>query len=57
MMARIPIMILNAENPPSMNDIPKNIKLTPIRTESVTELIVGNIIKINPKSTDNIPDI
>ncbi len=56
MMARIPIMILNAENPPSMNDIPKNIKLTPIRTESVTELIVGNIIKINPKSTDNIPD-
>lgn len=57
MIARIPIMILNAENPPSMNDIPKNIKLTPIRTESVTELIVGNIIKINPKSTDNIPDI
>lgn len=57
MMARIPIMILNAENPPSMNDIPKNIKLTPIRTESVTELMVGNIIKINPKSTDNIPDI
>lgn len=56
MMARIPMMILNAENPPSMNDIPKNIKLTPIRTESVTELMVGNIIKINPKSTDNIPD-
>lgn len=57
MIARIPIMILNAENPPSMNDIPKNIKLTPIRTESVTELMVGNIIKINPTSTDNIPDI
>ena len=55
--ARIPITILIAENPASINAIPKNTKLIPIRIDTSPELKIGNIIKINPKITDNIPDI
>ena len=57
MIARIPITILNAENPDRIKAIPKNTKLIPIIMVKVAELIIGKIIKINPKSTDNIPDI
>ena len=57
MIARIPIMILTAENPDSINAIPKNTKLNPIRTDRNAVLKIGQIIKINPKIIDNIPDI
>ena len=57
MTARIPTMTLNAENPASIDVIPKNIKLNPISMDTVPELITGKIIKINPKIIDNIPDI
>lgn len=54
--ARTPITILVAVNPASINAIPKNTKLTPIKMDATPELKMGNIIKINPKITDNIPD-
>jgi len=53
--ARIPTIILNAENPDSIAAIPKNTKLTPIRTDINPVLKIGKIIKINPKIIDNIP--
>ena len=56
-MARIPIMILLAVNPASINVIPKKNKLTPIMMDTTPELKIGKIIKINPKIIDNIPDI
>lgn len=56
-MARIPIIILTAENPDSINAIPKNTKLNPIKMDNVAVLKTGKIIKINPKSIDNIPAI
>ena len=56
-MARIPIMILLAVNPASINVIPKKNKLTPIMMDTTPELKIGKIIKINPKIMDNIPDI
>ena len=56
-MAKIPIMMLNAENSVNIDAIPKNSKLTPIITDVTPELIIGKIIKINPKIMDNIPDI
>lgn len=57
MMARIPTMILKAENPASIDAIPKNSKLNPIRMDTTPELKIGQIIKINPNIIDNIPDI
>ena len=57
MIARIPIIILNPENPASIAAIPKNIKLIPIIMDTVPALNNGKIIKINPKIMDNIPDI
>lgn len=57
MMARIPIMIFNAENSVSIAAIPKNTKLTPIMMDTTLELKIGKIIKINPKIIDNIPDV
>lgn len=42
--------------PISIAEIPKNTKLTPIRMDTNPELIIGQIIKINPKIMDNIPD-
>ncbi len=53
--ARIPTMILNAENPDNITAIPKNTKLTPIRIDTNPVLKIGKIIKINPKIMDNIP--
>lgn len=57
MIARIPIIILMALNPVNITAIPKNIKLIPIMMDTTPELKNGKIIKINPKITDNIPDI
>lgn len=57
MMARIPTMTLGAENPPNIDAIPKNSKLTPIMIDTNSELKIGKIIKINPKIIDNIPDV
>lgn len=57
MIARIPIMMLNAENPDRINTIPKNIKLNPIKMDNVAVLKIGQIRKINPNIIDNIPDI
>ena len=45
-MARIPIIILTAENPDNINAIPKNTKLNPIRTDKNAVLKIGQIIKI-----------
>lgn len=56
-MARIPTMILTAENSDSINAKPKNIKLNPIKMDKNAVLKIGQIIKINPKSIDNNPDI
>ena len=55
MMARIPIITLNAENPASIDIIPKSSKLIPIIIDTAPELKIGKIIKINPKIMDNIP--
>ena len=44
-MARIPIITLNAENPASIDAIPRNSKLTPIRIDTNPELKIGKIIK------------
>ena len=55
--ARIPIIILNAVNPEIIKAIPKKTKLTPMRTDNAAELKIGKIIKINPKITDSIPAI
>ena len=57
MIARSPIKILLAVNPANINAIPKNTKLIPIRIDTIPELKIGKIIKINPKIMDNIPDI
>ena len=57
MMARIPIMIFNAENSVNIEAMPKNNKLTPIMMDITLELKIGKIIKINPKIIDNIPDV
>ena len=57
MIARIPITIFSAENPPNIDAIPKNTKLIPIRIDTSPELKIGKIIKINPKIIDNIPDV
>ena len=54
-MARIPIMILNAVNQDTTNAIPKNTKLNPMNMDNVAVLSTGQIIKINPKIIDNIP--
>ena len=54
MIARIPTITLNAENPDNKDAIPKNTKLTPISMETNPVLITGKIIKINPKIMDNI---
>ena len=56
-MARIPTMILTDENSDSINAKPKNIKLNPIKMDKNAVLKIGQIIKINPKSIDNNPDI
>ena len=56
-MARIPTMILSAENSDSINAIPKNTKLNPIRMDRNAVLKIGQIIKINPIIIDNNPDI
>lgn len=56
-MARIPTIILIAENSDSINAIPKNTKLNPIKMDKNAVLKIGQIIKINPKIIDNIPDI
>lgn len=56
MMARIPTITLNAENPDNKDAIPKNTKLTPISIETNPVLIIGKIIKINPKIIDINPD-
>ena len=55
--ARIPTIILKAENPDIINAIPKTTKLAPIRIDNAAELKIGKIIKNNPKIMDNIPDI
>ncbi len=57
MMARIPTIILTAENSDSINAKPKNIKLNPIKMDKNAVLKIGQIIKINPKSIDNNPEI
>ena len=56
-MARIPTIILTAENSDSINAIPKNIKLNPIKMDKNAVLKIGQIRKINPKIIDNNPDI
>jgi len=56
-MARIPIIIFNPENPVNIDAIPKNSKLTPIIMDTTPELKIGQIMKINPKIMDNIPDV
>ena len=55
-MARIPTIILSAENSDSINAIPKNTKLNPIKMDKNAVLKIGQIIKINPKIIDNNPD-
>ena len=55
MIARIPIITLNAENSVNIDAIPKNTKLIPIMMDTNPELKTGQIIKINPKIMDNIP--
>ena len=54
--AKIPIMIFAVEKLISIDEIPKNIKLNPIKTDTNPVLKIGKIIKINPKIIDNIPD-
>ena len=56
-MARIPIIILTAENPDIINAIPKNTKLNPIIMDNAAVLKTGKIIKSNPNIIDIIPDI
>lgn len=56
MIARIPTMTLNAENPPNIDAIPKTTKLTPIMMDTNPELRIGKIKKINPKTMDSNPD-
>lgn len=56
MIARIPIIILSAENSVRIDAIPKNSKLTPIMMDTNPELRIGKIKKINPKTMDSNPD-
>ena len=56
-MARIPTIMFNAENSDSINAIPKNTKLNPIKMDKNAVLKIGQIKKINPKIIDNNPDI
>ena len=44
MIARIPTITLNAENSVSIEAIPKNTKLIPIKMDTSPELTIGNII-------------
>ena len=55
-MDRIPIAILDAVNPASINAIPRKIKLIPMKRDNAAVVKTGQIIKINPKIMDNIPD-
>ena len=55
--ARIPTIMLKAENSVSIDAIPKNSKLTPIMTDTNPELKIGKIMNINPKIMDSIPDV
>lgn len=57
MIDTIPIMIFAAEKFISIDAIPKNNKLTPIKIDTNAVLKTGKIIKSNPKIIDNIPDI
>lgn len=57
MAAKIPIMIFAVEKLISIDAIPKNNKLNPIKIDTNPVLKIGKIIKINPKIIDNIPDI
>ena len=57
MMARIPTIILTAENSDNIKAKPKNIKLNPIKMDKNAVLKIGQIIKINPKIIDNNPEI
>ena len=56
-MAIIPTTIFIPLNPASINAIPKKIRLIPMKIETNAVLKIGQIIKINPKIMDNIPDI
>lgn len=56
-MARIPTIILTAENSDSIEAKPKNTKLNPMKTDKNAVLKIGQIININPKIIDNNPDI
>ena len=55
-MATSPIMMFAAEKLISIDVIPRNSKLNPIIMDTTAELKTGQIIKINPKIIDNIPD-
>ena len=55
-MDRIPIAILDAVNPVNINAIPRKIKLIPMKRDNAAVVKTGQIIKINPKIMDNIPD-
>ena len=55
-MDRIPIAILDVVNPANINAIPRKIKLIPIKMDNAAVVKTGQIIKINPKIMDNIPD-
>jgi hypothetical protein len=57
MMARIPIMILKAVNPVRIIAIPKNIRLNPMKIDTVAVPKTGKIRKINPKIMASIPDV
>ncbi len=50
-------MILTVEKLINIAAIPRNIKLNPIKTDTNAVLKIGKIIKINPKTIDNIPAI
>ncbi len=61
--ANIPDMIRRApipvppKIPVSIENIPNNKKLIPIRVEAKAVLKTGNIMNINPNIIDNIPKI
>ena len=55
--ANIPTIIFIGEILISIDAIPKNNKLIPIKTDTNAVLNIGKIIKINPKIIDNIPAI
>ncbi len=55
--AKTPKIAFTAVNSVSIDIIPKNSKLTPIRMDTIPEVIKGQTIKNNPKIIANIPDI